>query len=391
MNLPCSFLLRLTAAAVCCLKVGLSAFGLTPNDNALFLAGLPASDPLALESIQKATIQEHRSTFQKAWAEFDRRQTNPIQAWGKEYLPAARPAPRPLIYLFSGPDILHAHTFFPEAPVYVLCGIEPIGNIPQVDQMEASKIGPSLQQIRQSLDSVLSWSFFKTKNMKTDLTASPLQGTIPILYVFLARMGCHVDSINWVSIDRKGALVADKIPGTLAPGIKVQFTRAGQATPQTVYYFCSDLSDSTASKSGLLPWCASLGPADAFLKSASYLMHGEGFRLCRKFLIENSVRLLQDDSGIPLKHFGEDQWNLQPFGSFNEPIPLFKEYPQPELAALFAKNSQKALPFAFGYHWRPKQSGILLATKKPALSSDNGENEPGRHTAGLAKRPAANR
>lgn len=339
----------------------------TPDQNARFLAGLPTSDDSLKSLVSKPYFTEHASSFQSAWNSFDRRQTMPIHAWQKEQLPSAQPTPRPLIYLFSGPDILHAHAFFPDAPVYVLCGIEPIGGIPEIEKIDPSKVGASLQQIRQSLESVLSWSFFKTKNMKTDLTATPLQGTLPILYLFLARMNCTVESADWVSVDRSGTLVEERVSGSLAPGVRIRFVRAGQTAAQTVYYFSSDLSDGAADKSGFLKWCSSLGPCDAFLKSASYLLHTPSFQYARKFLLEHSERLLQDDSGVPLKHLNEKQWSLRPFGNYPGPITLFKDYPQPELAALYQKHTPSPLPFAFGYQWRPKQSGVVLATRTAPL------------------------
>jgi hypothetical protein len=221
----------------------------------------------------------------------------------------------------------------------------------------------------------LNWSFFKTKNMKTDLTSTPLQGTVPILSLFLARMNCTIQAVDWVSVDRSGTLISEKIAGSLAPGVRVEFTRAGHSSPQTLYYFSSDLSDGEVQKSGLLKWCASLGTSDAFVKSASYLMHTAGFQTCRKFLLEHCERLLQDDSGIPLKYFPEAQWNLTPFGQFSGPIALFKDYPQPDLAALHQKHQTKPLPFAFGYQWRPKQSSILLATRKASPAPAQGAPE----------------
>ena len=43
--------------------------------------------------------------------------------------------------------------------------------------------------LRASLSSVLSYSFFITKKMRTQLRRAHLSGTLPILYVFLARSG----------------------------------------------------------------------------------------------------------------------------------------------------------------------------------------------------------
>jgi hypothetical protein len=368
MKLPHSLV---TAIPLCSLFALAPCHASSPNQNARFLAGLPVSEE-ALEPItQKPFFVEHTKAFRDAWTNFGQRQTAPIHAWQKEVVPTATPVARPLVYFFSGPDILHAHAFFPDAPLYVLCGIEPIGTLPEMEKIDPAKLSSSLQQLRQSLESVLSWSFFKTKNMKTDLTATPLQGTLPILYLFLARMNCSVDAVEWVSVDKNGTLMPERMAGTLAPGVRIHFRREGSAGAQTLLYFSSDLSDGAVEKSGLLKWCASLGRTDAFLKSASYLLHSNGFQACRKFLLQNADRILQDDSGIPLKHFSENQWDLQPFGKYTAPIDLFKEHPQPDLVALYEKCRPAPLPFAFGYQWRPKQSGVLLATQKASKANEN--------------------
>jgi hypothetical protein len=99
----------------------------TPNDNALFLAGLPIRDtPLAAFSYDSAWV-DHATEFDKAWAELDARQLSKIRAWGPEFLGEAYANKRPLLYFFSGPDILYAQAFFPNASTYVLAGLEPTG------------------------------------------------------------------------------------------------------------------------------------------------------------------------------------------------------------------------------------------------------------------------
>ena len=37
-----------------------------------------------------------------------------------------------MLYMFSGPDFLYAISFFPTAPTYVLSGLEPVGEVPQL-------------------------------------------------------------------------------------------------------------------------------------------------------------------------------------------------------------------------------------------------------------------
>src|SRR5437588_4417598 len=89
--------------------------------------------------------------------------------------------------------------------------------------------------------------------MKADLTRSKLGGTLPILYVFLARLDCTILTPTYITKP--------------AEGVKITFTGSG-GSPQTLYYFKTDLS---GGKTAFLPWCASHGPGLSLLKAASSL------------------------------------------------------------------------------------------------------------------------
>jgi hypothetical protein len=112
-------------------------------------------------------------------------------------------------------------------------------------------------------------------------------------------------------------------------------------------------------RSGFLAFCAKLGTADSFVKSASYLMHSGGFGKVRSFLLDHSGTILQDDSGIPLAYFDRKKWNLEPFGHYFGALGLFPGTGQPEMAVLFRKA--EPLDFGIGYRWRQSESNLLLA------------------------------
>ena len=101
----------------------------------------------------------------------------------------------------SGPDFLHAHTFFPNASTYVLAAVEPVGPLPDVTKLSTGELSASLWNLRNSLNASLSFSFFITADMKKDLQATKLTGTLPVLYVFLARCGCTIQSVENVWLD----------------------------------------------------------------------------------------------------------------------------------------------------------------------------------------------
>ncbi|MEY5010114.1 MAG: hypothetical protein RLZZ253_1253 [Verrucomicrobiota bacterium] len=338
-----------------------------PDEVARFIAGLSTGDPALAPLCTQADWTAHSSELDAAWSQLEKRQLGPIRSWRSPLLPS-EPA-RPLLYFFSGPDILYAHAFFPEAPTYVLCGIEPVGTLPDIASLNDAQRSAGLRQLRQSLSSVLSWSFFITKNMRTDFEASSFRGTLPILCLFLARHGCSIQSIEPVGLQKDGTLRKSAPP---FHGVEIRFQRSSEGGPspeQTLFYFSTDLSSGPVERSGFLKWCATLGPADALVKSASYLMHTEDFATVRKFLLQNAERILEDDSGIPLRYFDAETWQIRALGAYPGPIELFKQFHQPELESLYRRVYPAPLPFGFGYRWQAPQSTLLLAEKRSAAAA----------------------
>jgi hypothetical protein len=333
----------------------------SPNDQALFLAGLPVREsPLAPLSLSNAWA-EHATSFDAAWAKLQKRQLAPIASWSAEFLGDLVRDRAPVFYPFSGPDFLYAHAFFPNADTYVLCGIEPVGGLPDVSRLPGETLAPALAALRQSLDDVLNFSFFITKKMRVDFTQTQLTGTLPVLYVFLARSGCHVDDVTLVGLDNTGRLVEGK---STTPGVRIRFTRPGAQTPQTLYYFSSDLSDGAASRGGFLKWCDTLGEGRAFLKAASYLMHGGNFNTIRAFLLSHCKTIVQDEAGLPIKAYDLNRWSLRLFGAYPGPIEIFQEHTQPQLMELYRVSNAPKLSFGFGYRWQPAESTLIVASKK---------------------------
>ncbi len=335
-----------------------------PNDQARFLAGLPVDGtPLATLAQQPAWAQ-HAAAFNKAWSSLDEGQLSAIGTWIQQTLPVEAADPSPLFYMFSGPDFLYANTFFPHASTYVLCGIEPVGTPPDVTKLPQGTLNSALSNLRNSLDSVLSFSFFITAKMKTDLRATQLTGTLPVLYVFLARQGCHIDSVELLAIDDDGAIGTEKAK---TPGVRIVFHR-GQEPPQKLYYFSSDLSDSGISAHpGFVRFCTQLGRGNALVKAASYLMHHGEFSAVRDFLLAQSNAIVQDDSGIPWKYFAPERWDMLTFGRYVGPIDLFKQNYQGDLAAAAKASASPSLPFSFGYRWHSNESLLIAARSMQAI------------------------
>ncbi len=342
------------------------ASGMSLNDNARFLAGMEVVQGSALEPLAKEkAFAQHSSFLNRAWATLESNQLSPVRAWSTQNLKKTQPT---LFYMFSGPDFLYANAFFPKAATYVMAGLEAPGDIPDMTALPRSSVPQELAALRTSLRSVFSYSFFITKDMKRQLYGRRLTGTLPVLFVFLARSGKSIESVNYVYLDKDGTLqsaasTAQAEAKSDTVGVKITFSGDDKQI-QTLYYFKTDLSNHGADHSGLLKFCEQLGGGDSFIKSASYLLHSAEFSRVRDFLLEHSATIVQDDTGVPLRNFDMKEWNVEPFGSYVRPISLFQRNYQPDLRGFFIKRRPQSLHFSFGYQWRGGKSMVLLATKE---------------------------
>jgi hypothetical protein len=335
----------------------------TPDDTARFLAGLPPSPGSPLAALTKdPSWQQHANYFNSIFGQQDRGHLGKVRAFSKARL---TPAHDTMLYMFSGPDALHAIAFFPTASTYVLSGLEPAGAIPPLTSLPRATVMHTLRNLETEMHSLLSLSFFITKNMRSQLSSGPVYGTLPVIYVFLARSGKTIHETTFVNIDNEGNEKAASEPGvkTAAKGVKIVFS-AGEGPKQTMYYFSTNLANDGVKSSGFLAFCEKLGPADSFVKSASYLLHSGNFSTVRNFMLDHSATILQDDSGIPVRYFDRKKWQLQPFGRYVSPISIFTQHYQPQMSEVFRRGAVP-MDFGLGYRWRLNESNLLLAQKIP--------------------------
>lgn len=338
----------------------------TADDTARFLAGMaPSADSPLTPLTRDPSWQRHAKFFDNAFAQLEQRQLVKIRGWTEVNLAAPRPT---MFYMFSGPDFLYADAFYSKASTYVLSALEPVGSVPDLARLPPGGIGAALHSVERSLGSILSFSFFITKQMKTDLQAGKLSGTLPILYVFLARSGKTIRDVSPIALDDKGAAYsANENPGPNATrGVRIVFA-GSDGVGKTLYYFSTDLSNSGVKAAGFLKFCETLAPGNSLIKSASYLLHSGNFTTVRDFILANSATIIQDDSGVPLAYYDRKQWRFFPFGRYAGPIGEFPGRYQPAYAELFRRS--QPMDFGIGYRWRTHESNLLLSVKVPSDGS----------------------
>lgn len=333
------------------------------TDAARFLAGLPVADNSSLAGLtHTARWQAHAAAMNSAFATLDRRQLSNIRIWRSDFLAPLSTASKTCVYYFGGPDFLYADTFFPDCTTYILVGLESVNSMPDLLTVQPAALESTLENIQISLNTILQFSFFKTKDMREDFGRGELQGVLPILFVFLARTGKVIQSVEYVSLDRGGQLTK---AGSAPHGVKIAFVDPANGVEKVLYFFSTDLSnDGLKSNPAVLRFTEQQGQANCFLKAASYLMHEGHFDTVRSFLLGDSLTIVEDDAGIPVKYFAPDKWTLRFFGSYTAPINLFKQYYQPELRQLYETSSPKTLTFSFGYQWNRHNSSLILAVRK---------------------------
>lgn len=352
----------------------------SPNDTARFLAGMaPAAESPLAAMAKDGSWQQHARTFDQAFNRLDQGQLARVRAWSNTNV--TNPSPT-VFYFFSGPDFLYANAFYPKAKTYVMAGLEPVGSVPDLAAMRGG-IGGELARLRSSLSTILSYSFFITKNMKSDLRAGRVNGALPILYVFLVRSGYTIRDVTPVSVAADGTLQSgsDAVRSGPAPGVKIVFA-GSDGEPRTLYYFSTNLADDGVKNSNFLKFCETLGPGDGLIKSASYLLHSGGFNRVRDFLLVNDAAMIQDDSGIPLAYYDPQKWDLQPFGRYLGPISIFPGRHQQKYVELFKKS--RPIDFGIGYRHRSSESNLLLAVKKAPVSAEQVSEKTADSTSSTA-------
>lgn len=325
----------------------------SPNDQARFLAGLPLAPESPLYPLtQTEDWKRHATELDQMWARLENRSLARTRQWAQTFLTAGTRG-APCYYFFSGPDILYAHSIFPTAPTYVLCGIEPVGFVPDLATLPPEKIGPALAGLRRSISNVVRFSYFITKEMREDLGMGELGGTAPVMYLFLARSGCQISKVNSAS----GA----KSTGS----ITIEFTSAYGS--HRAIYFKADLANG-GSGDIVKNYCRQQSTSGvALLKAASYLMHGEGFSQTREFLLTHCRTIVQDDSGIPFHHFTPDHWQLRLFGQYTGTTGgIFAKYFQADLQDAYARTQTTPLSFQISYQYDPRTANLLIATRTAA-------------------------
>ena len=324
---------------------------------ATYLSGIAPTDSLAAERLefQSAGWKQFSKRFTAQWNNFKTEELGKVFDWTQENIEYKDS----IFYPFSGPDFNYLNSFFPDTKFSLMIALEAVGSIPDLSKMDDSTRLALLEAMEKSLYFNLKCSFFRTYSMKDELSAELLDGTIPLILLFLKSHGYEIVNIYPVAINDDGILQADTTGNMFAHKTHKNFDNAAafiyrnpaDSSIKELYYMSLDLSDKGIEAGNLAPFLEHyISGNTVFLKAASYLCHKPPFSKIRDLMLEHAAQIISDPSGIPYDDYDEG-WDLTVHGQYVGPIRLFSSRTQDNLKAHTRREGNENLPFRFGYHY----------------------------------------
>lgn len=329
------------------------------------LAGVPGSPQSAMQD------RPEWKRFAKEMGELraiqtDRRMSK-VKPWAETNLAGARKGAESVLYPFGGPDAVYPVALFPGAKTYVLVGLESCGKEIDLGTLSAQETVRVLDEILELVRPFYKESYFITKDMQAELHG---RGVFPVLMLFLAGEGASLVDASPATLEPSGKLVrlpvGSTIPKGSVRGLAIDFVKSPKAPVQTLLYFSQDLGDGGLAKHPeFVAFLQSQPYPVTFLKAASYLMWNRDFSTLRSLVLDRSLAVLEDDSGVPFRYFKADIWEVKLFGRYINPVDSFKNSHQPELTRAYGDaGAVPALEFGMGYHRQPARCNLQLALRR---------------------------
>ena len=340
------------------------------NDTARFLAGMVGTPGSPFAKWEEQDVwKKHRELVDAAWKRADGDLLRGLREFQQQELKMAPMETGPVFYPFSGPDALIATEYFPNTPVYVFAALEPAGTLPAQDQIEQKTMPQYLGAMRETMASELGRSFFITRQMDQQFRGQVTDGLLLPILQLLVRTNHRILGFRYVRLDEQGRVIDRDLDYHASTrygnkGVHIEFRTDADQSIHQLYYFSVNLADNRLTENKpFQSYVASLKGATTMFKSTSYMLHHKEFSLIRNLVLENSAAVLQDDSGIPYKLFGQDQWKVQLYGDYERPYGSFRYMEQVDLRNAYQQPGTKPLPMHIGYGYKKITSNLLLAKR----------------------------
>ena len=340
------------------------------NEAALFLAGLPGGPHSHYHDAESTPAwAQYAKGFNQTWATAEKEQFAAINEFETRELKPSASGNSFLFYPFSGPDVLYATQFFPRSTLYVMAGLEPVGNLSMPAEYRKEDLPAELNGLSIAAASIFKRSFFVTGEMSKHFGGrTPVtNGLLPVMLLLLARSGSVIDGVQLGGITLQGTFEVQPLTQPKHEAVEIVFHAATGGPRKTLYYASTDLGENYDPQKGFGRFVTLHGQHDTLIKSASFLLHWRPFLTLRRQILETSSLILQDDTGVPYRELQKNAWQVKLYGKYSSPDKPFTNQYQKDLAAAFSvPENAHELGFSIGYGYHRRPSSLIVATHPSA-------------------------
>jgi hypothetical protein len=344
------------------------------NDTANFLGGLKGRTDGPFRDLEDTEAwKNYAAQFNKSWENSRNKQFQAVDAFQKRELAPLHTDSKYLFYPFSGPDILYAQHFFPDARLMVFAAQENVGDVLAPETYKPANIDKELDGWREGIKSIFDRTFFVTSEMDQQFHGKVHDGILPLMLLLLARNGNVIDYVRYIRLTENGDFVPEAINVPRHHGVEIHYRHPSETQSRILYYFKTDLAGPFAKDPSFSRFLTRQGRPDTLIKSASFLLHWAQFAAIREYILGNSNLILQDDTGVPYRMLKPKDWQVQLYGEYSHPDKPFTNEWQTDLADAFKEPGRvKELGFVLGYGSRRRPSSMMLATRIAAPPAQPG-------------------
>jgi hypothetical protein len=336
-----------------------------PNDEKIYywdevgelLGALPLSDSNRFLPLTKnSKYIAYKKKIDKYWNLERKNYIEKVVPWREKNIEDSY-TENTVLYPLSGADFINLYHFHPNAKRFIMIGLQNPGHIHDplaLTSQEFLSVLPNLESLVYEL-SVM--NYYTSKRLDRDSKHLHISGIAPILLIFMKRLGFTIVDLKQIRIDANGnslELEGQELSRSdLLPGIKILFFKKGDLSVRELSFYRITLNNSSGDNvSSEGKFLQSQGRFNLILKSAEYILHTDEFSEFIESILNKTDRVIEDESGIPLRLFSIEGWTPKVFGRYIGRIPLKKTPKAPyqsDLASLYKEQKPDVLPFNFGY------------------------------------------
>lgn len=283
-------------------------------------------------------------------------------------------APTTLVYPFGGGDLLSALTTYPQAQEITTLSLELAGDPRRIHGLDKAKLAESLSVIRHTIAGLIEYNDSTSENLAKGQRGE-IPGQLAFFLVGLAAHDLEPVSLRYFRVEKDGTLhyltheeiaAVEKKLGRARHGkwnppdfseafanSELGFRAKGApATAPVMYHrhIAANINDpSLARDSSVLRHIEAKGRVSTMTKAASYCLWRPDFSKIRDYLLDRSVVMVSDSTGIPPSFFDKAGFTVETYGKFSTSFLNASKTYNDDFRKLWKSQPARELPIRFGY------------------------------------------